>query len=195
MKKVALLSILALLIAFPAFAASPPNYATLKLGAYVPNASDVEDFDNSFFGEIGFGHYLNPNIALELGVGYTKSSASITVFDPILVSFFSVDADLTIIPITLGLKLMMTSGNFEPYAMAGLGLYYSKLEGSISGLGSASENDTAFGGFLGLGSNYNFTPEVFLGLEVKYFFATPSFAGVDVDIHGFNITANVGYRF
>lgn len=189
MKRAVLASVLVLFVAFPAFAESPPNYATLKLGAYLPQASDLENFDDSFFGEIGFGHYLNPNIALEFGAGYTKSSFSASGFG------VSADADLTIIPITLGLKLLTTTGNFEPYAMAGIGLYYSKLEGSISGLGSASENDTVFGGFLGLGANFNFTPNTFIGLEGKYFFATPSFAGIDVDIDGINVTADIGYRF
>ena len=194
MKRAVLISVLVLFVAFPAFAESPSNYATLKLGAYLPQASDVEDFDNSFYGELGFGHYLNPNIALELGVGYTKSSASFS--EP---GFGSINVDLTIIPITLGLKVLTTSGNFEPYATAGIGLYYSKFEASGTlvgfGSGSGSENDTAFGGFLGLGANFNVTPNAFLGLEGKYFFASPSFAGIDLDINGINITANAGYRF
>jgi outer membrane protein W len=194
MRKVALLFVLMLFIAIPTFAESPPNYAVLKLGAYLPQASDVEEFDNSFYGELGFGHYFNPNIALEFGVGYTESSASASVS-----GVGSADVDLTIIPITVGIKVLMTSENFEPFAMAGIGAYYTDLDASVSlsgiGSGSASESDTTFGGFLGLGANFNVTPNTFLGLEGKYFIASPSFEGIDVDIDGINITANIGYRF
>jgi len=195
MRKVVLLSCLMMLIAIPTFAEPLPDYAVLKLGAYLPQADDVDEFDNSFYGELGFGHYFNPNSALEFGVGYTKSSASAFV-----AGVGSANGDLTIIPITLGIKVLSSSmGNFEPFAMAGVGLYYTKAEADVSltgvGSGSASENDSAFGGFLGLGANFNISPNTFLGLEGKYFLATPSFEGIDVDINGINITANIGSRF
>jgi len=193
MRKIVLLSVLLMLFTIPTFAASLPNYVTLKAGAYFPQASDVEDFDNSFYGEIGFGHYVNPNIALEFGIGYTKPSASIS--EP---GIGSADVDLTIIPITLGVKVLAPSGKFEPFFMAGIGAYYADFDASVStifGSGSGSENDTAFGGYLGLGANFDITPNTFIGFEGKYFFATPSFAGVDLDIDGINVTANIGFRF
>ena len=194
MKKYILLPALVTLFAIPTFAASLPNYVVFKPGAYLPQASDVEEFDNSFYGEIGFGHYFLPNIALEFGVGYTKSSASESV-----PGMGSADVDLTIVPITLGLKLLMTAGNFEPFVMAGVGAYYVKgdASASLTGLGSfsGSENDTTYGGFLGLGSNFDITLNTFVGFEGKYFISTPSFNDVDVDIDGINVTANIGYRF
>jgi opacity protein-like surface antigen len=193
MRKIALFSVLVMLVSFSTFAASLPNYAVLKLGGYFPQSDDLDEFDNSFYGEIGFGHYFNPNIALEFGVGYTESSAGIS--DPT----GSVDVDITIVPITLGVKVLTTADNFEPYAMAGIGLYYTNVDASVSlaGIGSASdsENDTVFGFYLGVGANYNFTPNTFIGVEGKYFWASPSFEGIDVDIDGINVTANIGYRF
>lgn len=196
MKRTALLSVLMLLIAVPVFAQAP-NYAVLKLGGYLPQASEVEEFDNSFYGEIGFGHYFNQNLAIEFGVGYTKPGASVSFFDGI--STTSVDVDLTIVPITLGLRGSIPMGAFEPFAVAGIGAYYTKFEASVSatGFGSASgsENDTAFGYFLGLGANFNVSPNVYLGLEGKYFWAEPSFEGEDLKIDGINLTANIGYRF
>jgi outer membrane protein W len=195
MRKIALFSVLFMLVAIPTFAEQFPSYSVLKLGAYLPQANDVEDFDNSFYGELGIGHYLNPNIAVEFGVGYTKSSASASV-----TGVGSADVDLTIIPMTIGIKVLSSSmRKFEPFAMAGVGLYYAKAEASasISGFGnfSGSETDTTFGGFLGLGANFNITPNTFLGLEGKYFIASPNFESLDVDIDGIYLTANIGYRF
>jgi len=196
MKRIAVLSVLLLLIASSVFAA-PPNYATLKLGGYLPQASDVEELDNSFYGELAFGHYFDKNWAIEMGIGYTKPGASVTVSDGVTTA--TVSADLTIIPVTLGLKGSLPMGTFEPFAVAGVGLYFCELEGdiSVSGVGSASasEDDTVFGFFLGAGANFNISPNVFLGLEGKYFWAKPSFAGEDMNIDGINLTANIGYRF
>jgi opacity protein-like surface antigen len=181
MRKIALLSILVMLVGVSAFAETPANYATLKLGAYLPQANDVKDFDTSFAGEVAFGRYFHPNFAAELGVGYTKTSGSGD----------AEGVDLTIVPITLGLKGALPLGNIEPYAMAGVGAYYAKAEGE-----GFSENDTTFGFFLGLGANFNLTTNIFLGVEGKYFWAKPSFGdGGEAKIDGINLTANLGYRF
>jgi len=182
MRKIALVSALLLLAGVSAFAENLPNYAALKLGGYFPMASDVEDFDNGFYGELALGHYFSPNFAAELGVGYTTTSDN----------FLFADFDLTIIPVTVGVKGSLPMGIFEPYAMAGLGAYFTELE-SIHD--SSSENDTAFGYYLGLGANFNITKSFLLGLEGKYFWAEPNFAGEDVKVDGITATFNIGYRF
>lgn len=197
MRKVALFSVLLMLFGVSAFADISPNYVALKLGGYLPQSDDLEDFDDSIYGELAFGHYFNRNIAAEFGVGYTTTNASLTETDPIL-GTASLDVDVTIIPITLGVKGFIPLGNFEPFATAGVGLYYSKAEvsASIAGFGaSASENDTAFGFYLGAGANFNVAPNILLGLEGKYFWAKPSFEGEDVEIDGITLTANLGFRF
>jgi len=197
MKRIALLSVLLMVIAVPAFAA-PPNYVALKLGGYLPQSDDMEEFDNSFYGELGFGHYFNQNIALEMGVGYTKSNASASISSG--GTSVSADMDITIVPITLGLKVAAPMGTFEPFATAGVGVYFTKAEASASvsgfGSGSASENDTVFGGYLGLGGNFDVATNTFIGLEGKYFFAKPSFGDLgEGNIDGILLTANIGYRF
>jgi len=196
MKKVVMMSILVLLVAVPVLAETP-NYATLKLGGYLPQSSDMEEFDNSFYGEIGFGHYFNQNWAVEMGVGYTKTNASASATSGGTTASGSLD--ITIIPITLGLKGSVPMGGFTPYATAGIGLYYAKMEASLSvtGLGSASasENDTPVGFYLGLGGDFNISPNTFLGLEAKYFWAKPTFFDESGNLDGINLTANIGYRF
>jgi outer membrane protein W len=189
-KRIALLPVLLLMVAVPALA-DTQNYFDLKLGAYLPQANDVKDFDSSFYGELGFGYYFTRNFAVEIGVGYTKPGASVSA------NGSSASVDITVIPATLGLRGSIPVGAFEPFATAGVGVYFTRAEASLSSPagGSGSKNDDVVGYYLGLGSNFNVSPNVFLGVEGKYFWAKPSFEGVDIKIDGINLTANIGYRF
>jgi len=171
---------------------TPPNYAVLKLGGFFPLSHEIENFDDAVYGEVGLGHYINRNFAVELGVGYTKPEASASVPGS------SASFDLTIIPVTLGLRGSIPAGAFEPFATAGLGAYYVEAEASVSGpgfSGSLSEDDTTFGFYFGLGANFNVTPNAYIGLEGRYFWTEPSFEGFDTTVYGIHLTANVGFRF
>ena len=170
----------------------PPNYATLKFGGFFPLSHETENFDDAFYGEVGFGHYFNNNFAVELGVGYTKPEASVSVPGS------SASVDLTIIPVTLGVRGSIPSEVFEPFATAGLGAYFAEWETSVSGPGfsrSASQDDINFGFYLGLGANFNVSPNVYIGAEGRYFWTEPSFERFDTTIYGIHLTANVGFRF
>jgi opacity protein-like surface antigen len=170
----------------------PPNYAALKIGGFLPLSNEMEFFDNAFYGELGFGHYFNNHFAVELGVGYTKPEGSLSGPGS------SASFDLTIIPVTLGVRGSIPSKVFEPFATAGLGAYFAEIESSVSGPGfsrSASEDDINFGFYLGLGANFNVSPNVYLGVEGRYFWTEPSFESFDTTIYGIHLTANVGYRF
>ena len=179
------------------YKAPSSDYVALKLGGYLPQASDVEEFDDAFYGELGFGHYFSKNFAVEFGVGYTKPGVSTSEFIS-GVGSVSASLDVTIIPVTLGLRGSIPVGVFEPFATAGIGIYFTEAEASVNvpGFsGSSSENDTSFGYYLGLGANFNVSPNVYLGVEGKYFWTNPSFEGVDIKFDGIILTANIGYRF
>jgi opacity protein-like surface antigen len=191
MRKIALLSLLMLLLAVPAFAAAP-NYFVLKGGIYSPGHADLTDdppdFGIGFNGEVAFGHYFTPNVALELGAGYLSTKKTIS----------GVEVTVSSIPILLSVKGVAPFPQGELYALVGGGAYISEIEGTTSGFG-VNVNKTAFGFQAGIGGSYNITPEVFLGLEGKYFWAAPEFSagGITdkVNIDGFQATANVGFRF
>jgi opacity protein-like surface antigen len=176
----------------PRYKEYPPNYVALKPGAYFPLSHEMEIFDNAFYGEMGFGHYFNRNFAVELGVGYTKPEASTSSPGA------SASIDLTIVPVTLGVRGSIPSETIEPFATAGLGIYFTEFEGSVSGPGfrsSVSDNDQAFGAYFSLGANFNVSTNIYIGVEGKYFWAEPSFEGFDITTYGINLTANIGYRF
>ena len=196
MKKVALMSLLVLLLAVPAFA-GPPNYVVLKGGIYSPGHEDMTavangDFGVGFNGEVAFGHYFTPNIALELGVGYLQSKSA-TYLD----NGVSTSIDISSIPVTLSIKGVIPFPQGEVYALVGGGAYISSIDWKQGT--TESKDGTAFGFQAGIGGSYNVTQEVYLGLEGKYFWAQPEFkwaSGTDkVHIDGFQGTINLGFRF
>ena len=185
------------------------NYFALKGGIYSPTG-DLDDFnfDTAFNGEIAYGRYLNPNFALEIGVGYFKSDASISGVDPFFGGSYTEEDEIKVIPIILSGKGIYPSGNFELYGEIGIGIYLADFEGVVThtvlGTVGLDDDDTAFGVNLGVGVNYNITEKVFIGVEGKYVLTTDAeFQGtvlgvpfkVESDLNGFIFTGNLGFRF
>jgi opacity protein-like surface antigen len=179
-----------LFLATASFAASLPNYFVVKAGIFEPQGDDIDDFDTGFNGEIAFGRYITPNIALELGLGYFQTDGP-DFFDPTL---GTVSTELDAVNVKLSGRALFPIGKFEPFVEVGVGVYFVDLEIAVLGL-TISDDDTAFGFHLGLGANFNVTPNVFLGVEGRYIFLEPKFSGIDVESDGITVTANLGYRF
>jgi opacity protein-like surface antigen len=112
------------------------------------------------------------------------------------------------IPLTAAIKgIVPIDKQFELYGLAGGGAYFVHGTGTISVLGSSAsvwDSTAVWGGFLGVGVNYNITPRVFVGLEGKYLWTSTttlrgSIVGVPVSenfkIQGVLGTANLGVRF
>ncbi len=182
------------------------DYASLKLGIYSPQSDDLEDFDQGFNGELGFGHYLTKNFAAEFGLGYFQTDATFTKTDATLGSFVAKN-EITVIPITLTGKGIYPVGKLELFLAAGVGIYYAESEFDLSSnaLGNISltEYDTVFGYHVGVGANISITPKTDLGFELKYLSAEADFTtaiqGVPLrlgdDLEGFTITLTLTNRF
>ncbi len=169
-----------------------PNYAVLKLGGFFPQGSDLDGFDSGFNGEIALGHVVAPGFAFEGGIGYYETQGDFT--SPLL----NVTEKFKVMPVTFSLKGLAYFQQFEPYAEAGIGVYF--IEDEISGTAgsipfSDSENDAQVGFHLGAGANFNVTQQLFLGLEGKYLWLRTDTFGVDVRLDGITLTGNVGLRF
>ena len=169
------------------------NYAQLKLGGFFPQTNDLDNFDAGGDIEVGIGHLVAPGFAIEGNFGYFETKGDFN-----LPGIGSGNETFKVIPITLSLKGQAFFGQFEPYAEAGIGVYFIKdeISGTILGIsGSDSENDTQLGLHIGLGGNYNITSQVFLGVEGRYLWLRTDTFDVDVKLDGFFLTANLGYRF
>ena len=176
-----------------------PNYVVLKGGIYSPQSGDLDGFNTGFNGEAAFGHYFDRNWAIEASAGNfeTKGRKDLLLSpdsSPTSVRF-------SVVPLTVGFKGLIPVDKFEFYAIGGAGAYFLATDVDDSDnfrrhRDSNTDSETLFGGFLGLGATFNFTPRFFVGVEGKYLWTTTTTViNADVNLTGIQATANIGFRF
>ena len=164
-----------------AFAANPPealtgdSYLLAKVGAYTPEASDMDNFNTGVNAEVAVGHYFLPFLSGELGGGYFESKNG--------------GDKLSVYPLTLAARLRVPLPIVKPYAILGGGAYFTTLDTS-----AGTKDDTAYGYFAGAGVDFKITV-LLLNIEAKYLWVEPSYSGTDRKIDGVVVTAGVGLEF
>lgn len=193
---ITLLAVASLGIATIASAQSKPDYFEMKAGVYTPSASrDLDSYTNStrdnfdsntgFAGEVVFGHYFLPMVALELGGGYFESKGSIAAKPG--------DLKLKVVPLVATGKVLLPLGLIEPYGLFGIGAYITDLNDSSNTISGST--DITYGLHVGAGVNINIQENMFVGVEAKYLWAEPSFGGQHINLDGFITTAAIGFRY
>jgi opacity protein-like surface antigen len=193
----AVLTVAMISAASEAYAELPAHYLALKAGVYSPSSShDIDSFNagnrvhldskTGFAGEVAYGHYFSPMVALELGAGYfeTKGSADAQPGS----------TTLKVVPLIATGKVLLPLGMLEPYGLFGIGAYITdlKVSGNTGSFGGSTE--ITYGLHAGGGLNVNFQDNMFVGVEGKYLWADPSFGGQHLRLDGFITTAVVGFR-
>lgn len=176
----------------------PANYLAVKGGIYspsnefklrnLPGSSTTSDLDSKigFDGEVALGHYFMPAFAMEIGAGYFQSKGSGTLIAP--------DAKLRVVPVQITAKLLLPLGPLEPYALGGVGGYFSKITRDEPAADLSTK--AIFGLHAGAGINFNVTNAFFIGFEGKYIWTERDDWGTsDVKLDGFTTTADLGFRF
>jgi hypothetical protein len=122
----------------PAIAGELQNYAIGKAGVASPKGGNL-----GFNGEIAVGHYIHPNIAGEMGVGYFNSGN---------------DSTHDVVPVTASIKAIIPlDKQLDIYGLAGVGGYFT--------------HEAIFGPHLGGGLTFNTNEQIFFGVEGKYIWA------------------------
>ena len=96
-------------------------------------------------------------------------------------------------PVLVSLRLVLPVEALELSARAGAGVHFAALH--ASGLGDASDTDTAFGWHLGASAAYELSRTMLVGVDVLATFATADFGGGGRSIDGIQVSARLGYRF
>jgi opacity protein-like surface antigen len=209
---------LCLLVAFSVIGFAPHasraerlgSYLALKGGIYSPSASfdlgnlAVEstfeaDTKTGVDGEIAFGHYILPTLALELGVGYFRAKSTFPTTPPHSLNF-------DVVPVILSAKALIPVGPVDPYGELGIGAYFTSVD--VKGNLNSFSGTSTFGIHAGAGLNVNITPHAFIGVEGRYVWANPSigdqkiklndadeFALNGFKLNGFTTTAVLGFCF
>ncbi len=186
-RKISLMVIFVLVLALPlaSSAQDKKNYFVIKGGTYTFTDSLKDaNFATGFDGELGYGRYVLPNLALEGAVGYFHDGVN-----------KGYGNDIKAIPVTLTAKLVMPLKNFEPFAGIGAGFYFAKFHGLVNEV-VTDASKTVFGGHAVIGSYYNFSSSIFAGVEGRYIVTEKTdFGALRSSLNGFTATADLGYRF
>lgn len=176
-----------------------PKYFVLKGGRYSPGEQyDINNFTGSATSrldmttgtnwEIALGQYSNPELALELGIGYFESKGS-PAAEP-------GNATLKAVPIVVTAKDdFWATENLQPYLELGVGAYITELEvrGNIGAFSSQSK--TAYGYHAGFGLKIDIADSMFIDLEGRYLFVKADYGGQPVTLNGFMRTINLGFNY
>lgn len=177
------------------YQAPPPRHAQYgqpyffaHAGIFEPNTDSSHEIDGGLDGydtggsfELGIGSRLSPFFAVDGTVGGYRSERG--------------SDEATVVPITIGGRLILPHPFVEPYIGAGLGLYLTKLKDEFRAIDDSS---TDFGGYLSFGADFWLTPRVALNAEGKYHWVTSNFnsnaisGSEDVNLGGW--VANLGVR-
>ena len=133
------------------------------------------------------GSRLSPFAAIEGGVGYYAVSTG--------------SNDVSVVPVTIGGRLIIPHPVFEMYFGGGIGAYFASMKEPaftppFNYIGT-DDSDTTIGGYLNLGLDVWLNPKFAINVESRYQIADPSFTrndgiSFDVDVSGW--TLNVGIR-
>ncbi len=150
------------------------------IGLFEPNDDfdGLEDYDTGGAFDIGIGSRVSPYLAVDGTFGAHSADRG--------------PDDVTVAPLTFGVRLILPSPVVEPYVGGGLGLYFASLDEPSTGI---NDDDTAVGGYASLGLDAWLNPRIALNFEGKYHVAEPEFDGVDVDVGGWTIGLGVRVSF
>lgn len=123
--------------------------------------------------DIGIGSRVSPVLAIEGALGGFSAERG--------------PDEVTVVPLTFGVRLIVPHPVIEPYIGAGLGMYFADLQEP-----GIDDSDATVGGYAAIGLDAWLNPRIALNFEGKYHFVKPEFNGIDVDVSGW--TLGMGFR-
>ncbi|MFH1009095.1 MAG: hypothetical protein V1800_16600 [Candidatus Latescibacterota bacterium] len=148
-------------------------------GIYQPNNSGdgLDGFDSGMNVEAGIGSNVSTNLAIDGTLGVYSATGR---------------GSATVIPVTVGARLILPTGSIEPYVGAGVGLCYANVYQASRNING---NQLAIGGYGSVGVDAWMTPRMALNLEGKYHWAEPSINGYSVAVSGWLLNLGVRLAF
>lgn len=138
-----------------------------QIYAGIPGIKGIFTVKNNFGGfggKISFNHYISKNVSLSITSGIISANSIVTIFKTQTIS---------IIPLLMGAKyfpnLLSYNTAIRPYLQGSLGMMFGYQSG-IESLNVGVQTQTAFGSYLGFGSDLIFGSLVKLTSDIGYNF-------------------------
>jgi hypothetical protein len=164
----------------------PDTYLELDLGAFLPQAKDLDRFDPGVALSGTFGAMFSRYVGAEASLGYYRATATLAAAP------LATDVALNVMPVLVNLRLVAPFKSMELSARAGPGIHFASLHSS--GGASAWDTATAFGFQVGGSAAFNLSPTMLVGLDALWTFAEATFGGIDTRIDGVIVSVKLGYR-
>jgi opacity protein-like surface antigen len=164
----------------------PDTYLELHLGAFLPQAKDLDSLDPGVALSGTFGAMLTPMIGAEATAGYYRAAGTARFAPPIP----SVDTSLSVIPVLASVRLVAPFKPVELSARAGVGIHFA----TVHPTGTSDASATAFGFHLGASAAFNISPTMLVGVDVLGSFAQAKFDGASTRLDGLVVALKLGYR-
>jgi opacity protein-like surface antigen len=160
----------------------PDTYLQLQLGAFLPQSSDLDQYDPGLALSGTFGARFSKYLGAEATVGWYHAEASVA----------GAGASLNVVPILASLRLTLPVDAVELSARGGIGAHLASFHGTgaLAGYDAA----TAFGWHVGAGAAFKLSPTMLVGADVLGTFASAKFGGVETAIDGLQVSVTLGYR-
>jgi len=164
-------------------------YLSANIGLYEPNSyvEGLDQYGTGWSGNFAIGSRVSPFAAIEGGVGYYQASTG--------------SNDVSVVPVTIGGRLIIPNPVFEPYMGGGIGVYFASLKeppfAPPFNYAGTDDSEATIGGYISFGLDMWLNPKVALNVEGRYQMADPSFTtntgrSFDVDVSGWEL--NFGIR-
>jgi Outer membrane protein beta-barrel domain len=164
----------------------PDTYLELDLGAFLPQAKDLDQLDPGVAFSGTFGAMFTRNLGAEASLGYYRAAATLTAAP------LATDVSLNVMPVLVNLRVVVPFKAMELSARAGPGIHFASIHSS--GGASAWDTATAFGLQAGASAAFNLSPTMLVGLDALWTFAEAKFEGIDTRIDGVIVSVKLGYR-
>ena len=154
---------------------------------YYYDTYGLQGYASGLSGNVGFGSRVSPAAAIEGTVGYFSAERG--------------SDKASVVPVTIGGRLILPHPVFEPYIGAGIGVYFASLEEKpYTGpppYSGTDDSNTTIGGYFSMGMDFWLNPRTALNVEGRYQMVTPTFTtkagnSFDLDMSGWEL--NFGFR-
>jgi len=174
----------------------PENYATIKIGAFMPNEDALDD-GVGVSGAIG--HMINKNFALELGLDYTFTDFNNDN------DYYYENANVYTFGIPATAKFIVPLSNqIDLFAGAGLGIYFTSVVFDHHGYyyhdgyyydDDDSIDDTSLGYHGLIGADIKVNSNMAIEMELKYTETEDDFDYYDYNFEVGGTTVSIGAKF